>query len=139
MRRLRVIPERCSGCKICELLCSMGHNEEAFSPRKALIRVETNRSPEVTTPVSQIDNPNVCLQCDPAPCAESCPVEAFKWDEGSEIWEIDGELCTGCGACADECQYNMIVMDNDTATKCDLCNGDPICVRYCPTGAISFS
>ena len=138
MKRLKVNSEVCSGCRICELACSMGQ-EGVFDPKKGLIRVEMNRLPDVSTPISQIDVPKVCLQCDPAPCAESCPSIAFTRNKDLEISKIDRELCTACGICADECQYKMIKMNEKGAMKCDLCNGDPVCVRYCPTGAISFS
>lgn len=136
MNRLRIIAERCSGCRICELMCSMVHHDGAFNPRKALICVEINRTPQIDTPISEIDIPHVCLQCEPAPCVESCLPNAFEKDEDLEVWKIDQELCTGCQACVDECQYGMIVMDNDRAMKCDLCDGDPVCVRYCPTEAL---
>lgn len=136
--RLKVLAEKCSGCRICQLMCSMIHHGSAFNPRKGLIRVEINRTPQANTPISEIDVPNVCLQCEPAPCAESCTAEAFEWDSRLNTWKINRELCTGCGICVEECQYNMILIDNDEAMKCDLCGGDPVCVRFCPTGALIF-
>lgn len=138
VKRLKIILERCSGCRICELTCSMVHHGGSFNPRNSLIRIEINRMPEIDTPIAQIDKPNVCLQCEPAPCAESCPANAFQWDERLEIWEIDSGLCTGCGICANECQHDMILIKNDKAMKCDLCGGDPVCVHYCPTDALIF-
>lgn len=139
MKRSKDDSIKCSGCRICELSCCMIHYEGAFNPRKALIRVEIDRFPEIATPVSEFDVPNVCLQCDPAPCIESCSTEAFVWDKSLEIWKIDQGLCTGCGESVDECPYDMIRIDNEKAMKCDLCNGDPLCVHFCPTGALSFS
>ena len=138
MNRLKVISERCSGCRICELMCSMVHYGGAFNPRKALIRVEINRAPQIDTPISEIDIPHVCFQCEPAPCVESCLTGAFEKNDVLEVWRIDQELCTGCEACVEECQYGMIVMDTDRAMKCDLCDGDPVCVRYCPNEALVF-
>ena len=137
--KLEVSAEKCSGCRICELLCSMVHHAGAFNPRRGLLRVETDRKPGIATPISEIDVPSVCQQCTPAPCSESCPVEAFVWDECMEIWQIDEELCTGCGACFDACPYGMIRIHDDKAMKCDLCGGEPMCVRYCPAGALTFS
>jgi Fe-S-cluster-containing hydrogenase component 2 len=29
-------------------------------------------------------------------------------------------------------------MEKGSAVKCDLCNGDPACVRLCPSGAITL-
>jgi Fe-S-cluster-containing hydrogenase component 2 len=114
----------------------MFHYEASFNPRKAFIRVENNRVPNLDTPISQIDSPVICLQCEPAPCAESCPEEAFERDLKSGAWKIQHELCTGCGCCRDQCPNNMIRLEDDKAVKCDLCEGNPICVRFCPTGAL---
>jgi len=38
------------------------------------------------------------------------------------------------------CPWNMIVYNEeaDTYSKCDLCGGDPQCVKYCPADAIKF-
>jgi Fe-S-cluster-containing hydrogenase component 2 len=51
---------------------------------------------------------------------------------------IDAEKCNGCGLCAEHCYLGMIRMDRESgkALKCDLCGGDPACVRYCPVGAL---
>ena len=138
MKRLKVISEKCSGCRICQLMCSMIHGEGAFNPKRALLRVEINRRPGIDTAISDIDKPIPCLQCEPAPCAESCPEDAFQWDEALEIWKINHDLCTACGACVDVCPYDVIVMSDDMAMKCDLCLGDPTCVQYCPTGALDI-
>jgi len=139
-KKLEVIAEKCSGCRLCQLMCSLVHQDGSFNPRKGLVRVDINRTPKIGTPLSEIDVPHVCLQCDPAPCAEACPEEAFEWDGRLDLYKINEALCTGCGTCADACPYHMIVIDvdDDHAMKCDLCGGDPVCVQFCPTGALSF-
>jgi carbon-monoxide dehydrogenase iron sulfur subunit len=136
--RIRVTAEKCSGCRVCQLMCSMAHHGGAFNPRLAKLRVEINRNPDVETPVSFIDTPHVCRQCEPAPCAEACPVDAFQWDEGNGIWIIREEMCTGCEMCVEACPFDMIVFHHEIATKCDFCGGDPMCVSYCPTGALEI-
>ena len=59
-------------------------------------------------------------------------------DSGAVL--IDRAKCTGCGLCAEACPVCAIVMDKQAgiARKCDLCGGDPACVRYCPTGALEL-
>ena len=139
LKRLSVIPEKCSGCRICELLCSMVLLKDAFSPRKALLRIGIRETPDTDPSVTMAaDATAICLQGAPAPCAESCPAEAFVWDASQSIWIIDENACTGCGACVQECPYGVIGLYNDNAVKCDLCKGDPVCVRFCPTGAPIF-
>jgi electron transport complex protein RnfB len=54
--------------------------------------------------------------------------------------EIDGDLCTGCGACGDErCPMGAIEIENDAArVTVDRCIGCGVCVSVCPTEAISL-
>ena len=51
---------------------------------------------------------------------------------------IDKELCTGCGACVDECPFEALELVDDIAEvneKCTLCSA---CVDVCPVEAISM-
>jgi Fe-S-cluster-containing hydrogenase component 2 len=110
-----------------------------FNPRKAFLRIEMDRLPKVGTKASEIDVPIVCLQCDPAPCAEACPEGAVQ-KVATGAWVVDNGKCTGCGLCVDACSLGMIVVESGEgfARKCDLCEGGPSCVTYCPMGALAF-
>lgn len=122
-------PENCTGCRFCELICSLYH-EGVVNPLKARLRVVKS---DLRT-----DVPIVCTQCVACGedcCVEICPQEAIREIEG--VVTIDEEGCTGCGLCADSCPYGVIWVD-DLAHKCDLCDGDPICVKFCPTKALVF-
>ncbi len=138
MATLRVDPEKCCGCRICEMACSMAHHG-LFNPRKAFLRIEMNRLPMLGTKISEIDVPVVCLQCDSAPCSEVCPERAIERTE-TGAWIVDERKCSGCGFCVDACSYGMITVNaqENSAGKCDLCEGRPLCVAYCPTGALIF-
>ncbi|MBS7628834.1 4Fe-4S binding protein, partial [Candidatus Bathyarchaeota archaeon] len=48
---------------------------------------------------------------------------------------IDEEKCTGCGVCIEWCPIGAISLNPETskAQKCDLCDGSPECVKYCPS------
>lgn len=139
-RRLKVMEERCVGCRICELACSLEHRSGASNPRNGLLRIESRREMGPNKNISGIEVIHICRQCDPAPCAESCPVEAFAWDQDLAIRTVDSDRCSGCERCLDACPYGMVLMNGETETaeKCDLCGGDPLCVRYCPAGALVF-
>lgn len=54
--------------------------------------------------------------------------------------EIDPDLCTGCGVCAEErCQVGAVAEDGDTYRVLpDRCIGCGLCVGTCPTGALSL-
>ena len=82
--------------------------------------------------------PVVCNQCENAYCANVCPTGAINRDEETGALEIDREKCVGCGLCGRYCPIDMAKVDPDLkkTVKCDLCGGDPLCVKVCPTGAL---
>lgn len=52
--------------------------------------------------------------------------------------EVNQELCNGCGACGELCQFRGIVSLGSRALVFpELCHGCGGCVRVCPTGAIT--
>ncbi len=128
-KKLTVIPEQCSDCRICELVCAIKHFG-VNNPKKAAIRV-VNTYPH---PVMRM--PVVCSQCRVPACAQVCPVGALTWVEG--IVRLDKETCISCFKCVDACPFGAIYAhdDCDYPIKCDMCGGDPECVRNCPTGAL---
>jgi Fe-S-cluster-containing hydrogenase component 2 len=87
------------------------------------------------------DVPVTCMQCEDAPCAAACPEEAFSWVPETGALTIDAEKCTQCGNCIAACPYGAIYLHQDRAVpiKCDLCEGNPLCVSYCVPGAITLS
>lgn len=129
-KKIVVKVEKCAGCRICELICSLSKYGE-LNPKRSRIRVVTlNRIP--------IDVPVVCGQCSVPFCIESCPVSALERNSAGGIL-VNDELCAGCGKCVEACPYGAISIDTltHTAIACDLCNGQPLCVEWCPTGALT--
>jgi MinD superfamily P-loop ATPase len=56
------------------------------------------------------------------------------------IPEVDPSLCSGCGRCAEVCQYNAIVVFGDQPLVFpQLCHGCGSCTLECPENAISES
>ena len=124
MKRISTNVQACTGCKLCMLACSFAH-EKSFSLVNSRIR---ERRDEITNESSL----SVCRQCDARVCADVCPVEAIYFDKNLLILRVNREECLGCGRCVEACQHDGIFLDkNKKAVKCDLCAGDPICVRYC--------
>ncbi len=122
-------PENCTGCRSCELICTL-HHEKLSNRRKARIRI-------VKSGV-KVDIPVVCSQCTAcgdACCLNVCPEEAISLSGEAVI--VNEERCTGCGACERSCPFGVIRVFG-TAKKCDLCSGDPVCVKFCPYGAIRY-
>jgi carbon-monoxide dehydrogenase iron sulfur subunit len=128
-KRLAVIPEECSGCSICELACAIKHLG-ANNPKKAALRVIT------TYPHPVMRMPVVCSQCRVPACAQVCPVDALRWIDG--VVQLDEKECVSCFKCVEACPFGAIYVHEDCEypIKCDMCGGDPECVKKCPKGAI---
>ena len=116
--------EKCSGCRRCELACSM-HHEDWMWPEASRVRI--------FMPFPGLEVPHLCAQCDDYPCVESCPVEALSVDEDTTAVLVDREKCTSCGECIDACPGKIPFLHpgDNKATICDLCGGDPECVKVC--------
>jgi Fe-S-cluster-containing hydrogenase component 2 len=129
--KLAVVPERCSGCKICELVCSI-NRFGVNNPKKSAIRVM------VVYPHPIIRMPIVCRQCKVAKCMENCPTGAITTKDG--IYDIDSEKCISCQQCVISCPFGAIFLHEEIETpfKCNLCNGHPHCVEACPKNALLY-
>jgi len=57
---------------------------------------------------------------------------------GLPIPEVDEIRCTGCGRCAEVCQYHaIVVMGSKVLVFPELCHGCGSCTIQCPEGAIN--
>jgi Fe-S-cluster-containing hydrogenase component 2 len=128
-KKLTVIPEQCSGCRMCELVCATKHFG-VNNPKKSAIRVL------ITYPHPVIRMPIVCGQCKTPPCENACPVNALSRKNG--VVTLNKEACISCFKCVHACPFGAVYVhdDSDYPIKCDLCGGDPECVKHCPKGAL---
>jgi len=134
-------PELCTGCHVCEAICSFV-KEGCIRPALSRIQVETN--PFKGT----VENcmPKPCLQCEIPQCMLACPVEGAMYaDEKTGARTIDATKCPeGCTECRDACgsYYTpariLFHPEKRIHMKCDLCNGAPECVKWCPNGALKY-
>jgi Fe-S-cluster-containing hydrogenase component 2 len=53
---------------------------------------------------------------------------------------VDDEHCNGCAWCVEACDFGSIQLHPETkaAFVCDLCDGKPQCVEWCPEEALDF-
>jgi anaerobic carbon-monoxide dehydrogenase iron sulfur subunit len=122
----------CNGCRICEVICSL-EKEKVAAPTKSRIRI-------LRVDEAGLDVPGACQHCESPPCADVCPMDAITRDPNTEGVVINQDRCIGCRACTFVCPYGVISLDVDKKVmiKCDLCDGEPQCAKYCPKGALIY-
>jgi carbon-monoxide dehydrogenase iron sulfur subunit len=124
--------QKCTGCRLCELVCAVFH-DGISNPARSRIKVMKWEAEGLYIPMS-------CQQCQDAPCMNVCPVKAISRDEELGRVFVDYDVCIGCRACVAVCPFgamNFNIKDKQVF-KCDLCDGDPQCVRFCEEKAVDF-
>jgi Fe-S-cluster-containing hydrogenase component 2 len=113
------------------MVCSLSH-EGRCNPVESRITVIKNEREGINFPL-------VCAQCERPTCKEICPMAAL-FVEG-DLVKTDPTRCVGCGMCVLCCPIGATSMNPVThqIMRCDLCGGDPLCVKYCPEEAIQFA
>ena len=129
---LMINHQKCTGCRLCELVCSVMH-EGVSNPARSRIKVMKWESEGLYIPMS-------CQQCEDAPCKNVCPVKAISRDEKIGFVMVDYEMCIGCRTCVTVCPFGAMNFDviDRKVIKCDLCGGDPQCVRFCEIKAVDY-
>jgi len=124
--------ENCVGCRTCEAVCSLSHEGE-IGPLRSRIGVVKWEALGLAVPMN-------CRQCDDAPCAAVCPVKAISRDENLNRVMVEYSKCIGCRTCVTVCPFGGMSFDlmDGRVIKCDLCDGDPLCVRFCAYGALRY-
>ena len=127
----------CAGCRMCEITCTLAH-EGKVQPTLARNIVHKDIQAGDVTHVLY------CRQCDDPRCLKACPTGALHVDPETGARVIDQDVCVGCQSCLSACIFaaggqgeSRIKYNPETGTcfKCDLCGGNPKCVKYCPLGA----
>ncbi|UCE10619.1 MAG: 4Fe-4S dicluster domain-containing protein [Candidatus Thorarchaeota archaeon] len=123
---------KCTGCRNCELACSVRHTG-TFTPSRSRIQILKDETQNIIIPM-------VCLQCEEPLCVDACPTGAVDYDDKGTL-TVNEDDCIGCLNCVTACVYGGIELDTVTrkAVKCDLCGGDPACVPACEYGVIQLS
>jgi len=82
----------------------------------------------------------LCRQCGDPKCVENCPAAALAKNGENGVIEWDGTKCVDCLLCTVGCAYGGIVHNERAASvvKCDLCGGNPACVKACESGALRY-
>lgn len=156
-------PNKCIGCKVCEVACSVAHADKelitaGMIDTPLIAKLYLVKTAAVTMPVQ-------CRHCEDAPCAQVCPVAAISQSNGKIV--IHENDCIGCKTCLMACPFGAIDIvpvyrngevvsqsalkveteegfvekERIVASKCDLCAGrsaGPACVMACPEKALKM-
>jgi carbon-monoxide dehydrogenase iron sulfur subunit len=154
MKTVFIHPERCIGCKQCEVACAVAHSQSK-NLFWAVFETPTPKPRIHAEPGLQLNTsfPNKCRHCNPAPCQAVCPTAAISRPaDHPEIVLIDARRCIACGMCAMACPFDVITYyasaaapeKSAVAIKCDHCierqriGEVPACVEACKVEALEF-
>ena len=127
-----VDPAKCTGCGICEWVCALEKSETLRNPLASRIRVlRLNCLLNVAM---------ACRFCKDAPCVKACPEKAMVQSGANGVLIVDERKCRGCDWCIQACRYGGLALHPDKilAIACDLCDGEPKCVEFCPEEALEL-
>ncbi len=122
--------QKCTFCKICELSCAEKHFGKYGDSLSRIIIVR--KGPLMLRQF-------VCTRCDKLFCIAACPKKALSYEKGNIV--VDTKLCDSCAKCVQACPFHGIKMHPQTKMPiiCDLCGGDPECIKRCPKGALAIA
>ncbi len=131
MRKLNITPERCIGCRTCELSCSFAHADKNKFGRS---RINVFNFSET------LNMPITCLQCEDAACVKACQYNALTRNEKTGAIELNEKKCVKCSACLGACPFGNVLLENNSGrfVKCDLCLGEPMCAKFCPSKTLEY-
>ena len=124
--------ERCVGCRNCEWACSF-YQDGHF--RREQSNITVNLYPEERFVATL-----TCVQCEKPLCAKICPVGVITRDPETQAMIVDESRCLGCKMCVQICPFGNIQMNQErhVAQKCNACEGEPKCVRFCMAQALQY-
>ncbi|OGP90615.1 MAG: hypothetical protein A2157_14095 [Deltaproteobacteria bacterium RBG_16_47_11] len=120
--RIKVDPQKCSGCHLCEMVCSLFHLN-LINTEKSAIRIKKD---DLDT---SLNSPLLCRHCKEMKCLDGEEVIKDK-EKNKYLWNR---------VRAERCPLEGLSVVDEIAYHCDLCGGDPQCIKVCTPKAISIA
>ena len=117
--RIKINKDKCSGCHLCETVCSLLHLGTINTEKSAIHIHKDDLNTSLNTPI-------LCRQCEEMKCLEG--------RRGAEAQERKKFLWKKTRA--ERCPFHALLVFGEKAFHCDLCGGKPQCVNVCTRGAI---
>tara|TARA_A100001037_G_scaffold261550_1_gene250633 strand:+ start:102 stop:773 length:672 start_codon:yes stop_codon:yes gene_type:complete len=134
-KKLFALRNQCTECNVCEVACALVHSPDGtVNPQLSRLRIDhAPAKPSKVSPHGIGFVAEICHHCgNPPPCAEVCPTDAFYYDPDTMAAVIDQANCIQCMECVPGCPFDVVfVAPEGELLKCDLCGGDPVCVKAC--------
>ena len=147
MKSLVIDISKCSGCYCCQIVCKDEHVGNDWTPYAkpqpdtGQFWMKIHEHVRGTIPkVKMAYVPVLCQHCEDAPCIAACPRDALTQSEKNGTILVEEDKCNGCGWCIEACDYGAIMLhpEKKVVFVCDMCEGEPKCVEWCPEEALDF-
>ena len=119
--KIKVTKNKCSGCHLCEMVCSLFHLR-IINTEKSAIHIHKD---DLGT---SLNTPFLCRQCKEMKCLDGEKVTEVQ-ERRKFIWNKTR---------AESCPFNALPVLGEEAFHCNLCSGNPQCVKVCTPGAIQI-
>ncbi len=125
-------PDKCNGCLECEKACIKAHPSSVAAGRP---RIKVTKDGGKHKAI-------MCVHCEACEPSELCPSALLEFHNEGKYWTLDEHRCFACMSCIPRCPYEGVFFEGafgvETAYTCDLCAGDPACMKVCKPGALTL-
>lgn len=129
IKRIKVNLDKCTGCRACEVACSVFHARPKYSgsnPDRSRIQVVIDEFNDEFVPIRAAGYTK--SECD-----------------GRQVYKINGKEYSECSFCGAVCPVRDLFKEPDSGLplRCDMCEDDPavelpLCVEVCRVDALVY-
>lgn len=125
--KIKVFSEKCTACGLCENICSLSHL--GFIDKNcSAVKIKMDDLGE------SMHEPFVCKQCKVMKCLE----DEIKSNQALDISKEREKFIWEGSSRTENCPFNGCFEHNGKIYHCNLCDGDPQCVKVCSQGALQL-